>query len=347
MKDDEWNKFFYKSDFSTTYQTSNWVNNYKNIKSIPIFLQVESKQEIVGQLAAIIHKNSLRHDNLFAKKLGWRFNISSILTWSYGPVISDLENYSEILSLILSYVEKIAKQHNVMMIRGSTHPLDKNNSENLFKKHGFHHLPWSTHVISLDKDENSLYSSLDKKTRYDIRKSEKNNYVFEMPNDLDYVKEFYELKNEEYMRDNRKVAPISNFYEERWKNLFQNGLEKIFLAKKDNKTISGIGNIIFNGYSIQHAVANSKIDLLGGTFLTWNVIKWAINNNLKYYDMGGINPNPTSEKEKNIDFFKSKWGGQQHSFGIYTKILDKKKYTLFSILRNPQKIILKLKLRNK
>jgi len=65
-------------------------------------------------------------------------------------------------------------------------------------------------------------------------------------------------------------------------------------------------------------------------------------NNLKYYDMGGINPNPSSKKEKNIDFYKSKWGGQQYSFGISTKILNRKKQILSSILRNPKKIIKKL-----
>jgi lipid II:glycine glycyltransferase (peptidoglycan interpeptide bridge formation enzyme) len=342
VDDTEWNSFLYNSEFSTVFQTSNWVKNYQNMGSKPVFIQIESEKGIVAQLAAIIHKNSLRHDNIVAKNLGWKFNISSILTWSYGPIISDLENYSEIFSLIISLLEKIAKQHNVMMIRGSTPPLDQNNPKKLFEEYLYSFLPWSTYIIPLNQTEDTLYSSLDKKTRYDIRKSEKNNFLFEIPEDSDYPKEFYELKNEEYIRDNRKVSPISNSYEERWKNLYQNGLEKIFLAKNKNHTVSGISNIIFNGYSIQHAVANSKIDLTAGTFLTWNVVKWAIKNKIKYYDVGGINPNPTSKKEKNIDFYKSKWGGQQYSFGIYTKILNRKKQILSSILRNPKKIIKKL-----
>ncbi|MDC0228755.1 hypothetical protein OAJ71_01975 [Nitrosopumilus sp.] len=342
VDDTDWNSFLYKSEFSTVFQTSNWVKNYQNMGSKPVFIQIESEKGIVAQLAAIIHKNSLRHDNILAKNLGSKFNISSILTWSYGPIILDLENYSEIFSLIISSLDKIAKQHNVMMIRGSTPPLDQNDPKKLFQKYQYSFLPWSTYIVSLNQNEDLFFSSLDKKTRYDIRKSEKNNLLFEIPQNADYPKEFYELKNEEYKRNGKKVAPISNSYEKRWKNLYQNGFEKIFVTKNKNHILSGISNIIFNGYSIQHAVANSKIDLSAGTFLTWNVIKWAMKNNLKYYDMGGINPNPSSKKEKNIDFFKSKWNGQQYSYGIYTKILDQKKQIISVILGNPRKIIKKL-----
>ena len=94
---------------------------------------------------------------------------------------------------------------------------------------------------------------------------------------------------------------------------------------------------------IQHAVANSsEKNLLGGTFLTWETIKWAIKNNQKYYDMGGINPSPELKKEKNIDFFKSKWGGEEAPYGIFTKILDKKKQLLSSVLKNPNRILKKI-----
>ena len=309
--------------------------------SKPVFIQIESEKGIVAQLAAIIHKNSLRHDNILAKNLGSKFNISSILTWSYGPIILDLENYSEIFSLIISSLDKIAKQHNVMMIRGSTPPLDQNDPKKLFQKYQYSFLPWSTYIVSLNQNEDLFFSSLDKKTRYDIRKSEKNNLLFEIPQNADYPKEFYELKNEEYKRNGKKVAPISNSYEKRWKNLYQNGFEKIFVTKNKNHILSGISNIIFNGYSIQHAVANSKIDLSAGTFLTWNVIKWGIKNNLSYFDVGGINPQPQSEKEIKIDYYKSKWIGKKYDYFFYTKVINQKKYYFSTALRNPNRILSK------
>jgi len=175
LKEDEWNNLLYNSPTSTAYQTSNWIKSYKTIPdSKPLFIQIETASgKIVGQLASIIHKNYLRNENVVAKNIGWKFNISSILTWSYGPVIYDLDNYPEILSLIISKVVQIAKENNVVMIRGSTAPLDQNNSRKLFEENGFNFQPWSTYVISLNETINNLYSTLDKKTKYDIRKSEK------------------------------------------------------------------------------------------------------------------------------------------------------------------------------
>lgn len=340
--DEKWNKQLTKSECSSAYQTSNWIKHYKIPGSTPIFIQVETDEnKIVGQLAAITHKNYLRNENTFAKKISSKFNISSILTWMYGPIIYDLENYSEIMNVILDCVEQIAYEKNIVMIRGSIPPLDQNKSDKIFKKLGYRRQSWATYILSLDKDEKTLYNSLDKKTRYDIRKSIQSNLIFEIPDGIDYPKEFYKLKNEEYNRDKRRLAPITNSYKDRWENLYRNDIEKIFLAKSNEKNLSGISNILFNGYIIQHAVANSsEIKSLGGTFVVWETIKWAIKNKQKFYDMGGINPNPSSKKEKNIDFYKAKWGGKLYTYPIYTKILNRQKQVISSLLRDP-KIILK------
>lgn len=342
--DEKWNEQLTKSKFSSAFQTSNWIKNYKIPGSKPIFIQVETDEEkIVGQLAAIIHKNYLRNENIIAKKIGSKINISSILTWIYGPIVYDITNYSEIVYSILDTVEKIAKEKNIVMIKGSTPPMDQNESKELFKRYGYKMQPWSTYILSLNTDENNLYESLDKKTRYEIRKSCESNLIFEIPNGLDYPKEFYKLKNEEYQRDGRQISPICDSYEDRWENLFKTGIEKIFLAEIQDKVVSGISNIFFNGYIIQHAVANSfQRNSLAGAFVTWKTIIWAIKNKQKFYDMGGVNPNPSSQKEKNIDFYKSKWGGKKYSYSIYIKILDKRKQAISSILKNPKNVLKKI-----
>ncbi|RZD45866.1 MAG: hypothetical protein CXT78_04800 [Thaumarchaeota archaeon] len=47
--------------------------------------------------------------------------------------------------------------------------------------------------------------------------------------------------------------------------------------------------------------------------LKWSIIKWGINNNMKYYNLSGINPNPESKKEEGIFRYKKKWGGKQYT----------------------------------
>ena len=50
------------------------------------------------------------------------------------------------------------------------------------------------------------------------------------------------------------------------------------------------------------------------------------------YNMGGVNPNPTSKKEQGIKFFKSKWKGQQIPEMIFTKIINRQKRNFTRVL---------------
>ena len=69
-----------------------------------------------------------------------------------------------------------------------------------------------------------------------------------------------------------------------WKN-HKNGIEKIFLAYKEKKLISGLRIGIFNKIAYTNFVINSYKDPtnLGGTLLTWNALEWAKNNDYHYF----------------------------------------------------------------
>ena len=61
---------------------------------------------------------------------------------------------------------------------------------------------------------------------------------------------------------------------------------------------------------------------------------------MKYltYDMGGINPSPENDKEKSINFYKSKWGGKKVYYMKFTKVLDAGKWKISAVLKDPRKI---------
>ena len=336
-----WNSQLSQSKGATLYQSFNWLKVYQeNIGSKPFFISVSSPNgSIVGQLAVLLHKNSLRNENIVAKIIGSKINLSSVLTWFYGPILHINVDENEIIQKILLTLDKLAKENNVTVIRGSSSPLEKKFSNSFFSKHDYKQTPWATYVIDLRQKSNDLYQKLDKKTRYDIKKSEQTELEFQIPEGPSYFKEFSELKNEEYKRTSRKKSKVLETYKTEYEYLYKNGFHKVFLAKHDSVPIAGVSNIIFNGNIVQHGVANIKTNLLGGSFVTWHAIKWAIENNYHTYDMGGINPFPTSEKEKNIEFFKSKWGGQKIEYTLYTKILSMTKARFSAVLKNPKKII--------
>ena len=93
---------------------------------------------------------------------------------------------------------------------------------------------------------------------------------------------------------------------------------------------------------IQHGVVTSNDTPVAGSFLTWKTIEWGIDNGFKNYDMGGVNPNPNN-KEKGIEFFKSKWTGKRDDYVILTKVLKRSNYGISKILQDPKKISTKLR----
>lgn len=340
-----WNENLQRSIYSTIYQVPSYSNVYKQVfDSKPFFITVKKNNQVAGQLAILIHTKYYWKDaNIFSKTLGSKLNLSSILRWEYGPIIHDSSDNGEILDELLMAVEKISEENNVSMIRGTTYPLPNFDYDKIFVKYGYGHINWATYITELDQNPESLYNRLGKETRYDIRKSEKNELELEIVNNFSSFKEYSELALSARLRvgEKRKDNPL--FVEKFWKNLYDEGYLKVFLARKDGELLGAIENLVFNKNVIQYGIVNSpKTQLLGGTFLTWNAIKWSIDNNCHTYDMGGINPNPETEKEKSINFYKSKWGGKQLDYTRYVKIRKPVK-TKFSIaLSNPERLSKKL-----
>lgn len=336
----EWNQNLLRSSYSTSFQTSQWCDLYKNsFQSKPFFIIIKDESEkIVGQLATLLHKNYNWRDSNLTKFVGKKMNLGLSLEWERGPIIHNDEMMEEISKQIFLCLDKICVSNNVSNIRG-TSPTNSNISQFPFSKIDLVKIPWSTYITKL-KNKDELFNSFDKKTRYDIRKSEKSNLEFtivkEKSDFIDYVK----LKLNSTGNIGLKNYP--DFFDHHWKLLHTNQLEHLFVAKFEGEIVSGILCSTFNGNMIQHGVVTSNDVPLSGTFLTWKTIQWGIDNEFSTYDMGGVNPSP-NEKEKRIEFFKSKWSGQKDDYLILTKILKKSNYGISKILQDPNKIRTKFK----
>lgn len=336
----EWENALKKSEASTTYQLSNWSKIYEeSYGSIPYFITIKNNEQIVGQLSCILHDEmSWRESNVFVKAINNRMKLRRILNWFYGPIIHNIDNQNEILKLILQEVENIAKKNNAVMIRGSMPPYTKL-EELPYEEFGYKKQRWATYITNLEKNNEEMYNELNKKTRYDIRKSEKNELEFVVADRSTFAIDFSKLKLDSRKKQGENSTINEKFIMSRWRNLNEEGFGKLFLAKHEDKIIAGVYCVIFNGNIIQHSVVNSEKNLEAGTFLTWNIIKWGSQNNYKIFDVAGVNPDPSNEKEKQIDYYKSKWNGEKKTYSIYTKILDGKKMKISSLLKNPKKIL--------
>ena len=344
INENEWNENLCKSSSSTIYQSYNWQKLYHEaFDSKPIFITISNDDgNVVGQLACLIHKKMLWEGaNTISKKIGNLLELATSLWWYHGPIIHDKENQNEILSIILSSVDKIAKKHKVANIRGISSPFMTQFPSSIFEKYGYISEPRLTFVIDLNQNLDELYNSLKKDTRYYIRKSEKEDFEFHIADDVTAMEKFQDLKSEAKIREGEKPFRNLKFWKKHWKMMKNNGFEELILAKNKDEIEGTILVLFFNGNMIQHALANSPDYDLVGTFLTWNTIKWAQKMKYKTFDFAGVDPYPKTKKEKGIYFYAEKFGGKKINFFSYAKIIDQKKFYLSTGLKDPKRIISK------
>jgi len=349
VQEKDWNKSLEKNEKSYAHQTANFIRIFKEAySSEPIFIKVQdSKGNIAAQLAASLHKKFVwSATGELLRRFGLKFNLNSTISWRYGPVIHDDSNKDIILELILKEINRYALKKKVDMIYGtSTHSLTST-PKLIYKNNGFTLKKWATKIIDLQQNIDDLYNSYDKILRYDIRKSEKNNFVFEVKNDLKTIKEYVRLKIKFRKETGLPVKINEGFPEERFNELHKNNYEKLFTVKYEGKIIGGMFTTLFNGKLHQNSVtASIRRDLLPGIFLTWNAIKWGNSQGYRKFDMGGFNPDPNSGKEKSIAFFKLKWGGEYTEYYFFANILNKSKVAFSKVLRDPS--IIKNKISSK
>lgn len=345
---ENWNENLLKSSNSTIFQTSNWADIYKNtFNSKPIFIIIKNKKnEVVGQLACLIHNDYYwNKKNLLFSVLKTKFGLGSILKWKYGPIIHDKKNSDKITNEILNAIDDICSKEKIILITGSSPALDDSISNKVFSEKNYVQKNWGTYVIKLDQHPDEYFKKLDKDTRYDIRKAEKQGVHNKISDGNKSLEDFVKLKRGIDFDD--KLIPNTKdtkYFESHTKFLQEKDMEKIFFAKTNDSIIAGIRTIFFNNYAVQHSVVspNSNKTLQGGSFLTWSAIKWAMENHFKYYDMGGINPNPSSKKEEGINFYKSKWGGEKIIYTTYSKLVKKSQYTIAKTIADPSIISGKL-----
>lgn len=337
VDEDEWDRELAKSQNANPFQIGCYHKPYQiAFNSKLIFIKVLDKSgRIVGQLSAVLTLKEHRTiSNSLSKFVINKFNLGSVLMWKMGPIIHDHENHSEIVSQILYAIDKLCLENKTEIIRGTTPPLDPNFSQKNFLDSKYSIKPWKNYIINLPIDPNDYFVSLHKKTRYDIKKGEKNGLTFEIAQDIGDFKEFLTMKFRD--RKNREAILKQGWsgIEATWNILFKEGYRKLFLVRHKGDLIGGIFASVFNKNVTQTTVVNSsQRNLQGGSFLSWNAIKWAIENHNTIFDMSGANPFPETEKEKGIDFYKAKWNGTEYKTFIFSKILRKNRSKFLSLLR--------------
>jgi len=295
-----WNKFAHHPLQTTMFGAYNYDQN----GCVPQFLRVKHDDLTVAQLLYFIKGKGAEFFMNFplGKTLG---KISKkffpVICWYQGPtILSEKVNKKLILKEI---IKKVKEVHNINKIEAEGSEVFED-SINV----------WATYKIHLIKSEDVLWSGIKKSTRKNIKKA-KEKYRVVIDNDdktiVDYLKLLRQSRKELGMKH---LPPV--FVNQTMIDLFNNKAQ-IVLAYENEKPIAGMGiirhedELLEIGSAIPHRVGNYVGDLI-----KWNIILYGKMNWCKWYDLGGVNPLPSSEKEENIRRFKEKFGGEYFEYSI-------------------------------
>lgn len=333
MDKDYWDGLIKKSPQATLFQTANWAKFMTEfLHATPYYIVALKGDEPVG--FALLLKECLGSRYL-RRRLLWRISIPMLKVVApfyrveYGPVVLEpyKEEGAEILKVIIHSIENITKMKPFKTVE-IIPPVIENHLKDVYKKclveSGFSSRGHATFVIDLSKDISELWRGLKKSVRKNIKRTIKRGVNIEIRNGKDAVRVYAELLEKEKRRQGRKV-PFSNFYDNiflKTKHLNEDQ-HAIILAKVDDKYISALSILSFNGIVHEMGVANTSYALENKLYaqdlIKWKVIEWEKKNNQRYYDLTGVSPNPKTKKEIGIYKFKEKWGGEFIKYNIYRK----------------------------
>ena len=314
--DPSWNDRLLNSGLGTIYQTKERAEFLSASNHKTLFLKFLNKNnEIVAQLLVQISsrfpfngsRNKILNNLPHIKK--------KKCSWLYGPIIFDPNENLNVFLALDDYLKKKKFSSD-----GWTHPLSNFNSA-IFSN-SFNAIKWGTYVIDLSQPKEVIYKKISKHSgRKNIERSIKKGVSIETITD-ETLYEYYKLKTQTKIDSGQNVTEFEPMLR-RWKKFKPLGFSG-FLAKHNGVAIGGLLFTFFNDYIIEIGVARSKEDRIKNLYsqdlIKWKIIEWGIENNMRYYDLAGFNPNPISKKEEGISRFKQKWGGDTK---YYHRLLEK------------------------
>ncbi|MBI2559328.1 GNAT family N-acetyltransferase [Candidatus Woesearchaeota archaeon] len=143
-----------------------------------------------------------------------------------------------------------------------------------------------TYYVNLS-DMGLLWKQLDKSTKYDIKKAEKNDLVFF---ESDEIKDFYQIYSGTYSRQ-KMTAPVSeNFIYGLYKTLKPKNLCKLYFVKKGSELIAS-SLVVFDSNMAYYLLAASNHEFKqykASSLLLWKILE-DVSSKYKEIDLVGAN----------------------------------------------------------
>lgn len=346
----DWNRELMSYDQATFRNTAESAmvdlllsgDSHKNI----CFLGISDSNKEIAKGLILLQSLPALYSGLLARKcIKLLAPFFKIVTWMHAPIVLAEFKESVVVEIFLDWAVSFAKKKGAFYIEASAPPhyqadQDKT-SEIIYKKWGFSRTEKATVILDLGNfmTVNDCWNNLNGDVKDTIKKAERSGIEVVEDKNMESADEYVDLHK-------KTNYPITPFYRnealfKKVVNLYNSDkaspICKLFITSKDGVLLSGQLAFIFNKIVILEGVVISETcrhnKWHANDLMQWHIIKWAKENNFRLIDWGGYALDPT-KKEKGINHFKLKWGGEIYKFNTYSKVIIPWKYRIFCAAKN-------------
>lgn len=268
----EWEKIVRESPHGTIFHTLDWMDilekTYK-VKKLPI--GIYENDDLIGIFPAFLQKKVFLKLMLSPLKLAGTAYGGPVVSKDSTPIIEDVVSRFEDLK-DGSYID-ITCSPNLKLAN-----LDGYDFE---KKYTF--------ILDLDRGINEIWNNFESRCRRAIKKGEKKEIEIIRSRKKEDMDIFFGLFMDTYKRQKRR-PPISKDLAFNVLDMLPDGQTEIHLMKYENRYIAGIVPLFFED-TLYYWLGGSLTEYrkIPTNILHWELIKWAVENGYKKYDMIGAN----------------------------------------------------------
>lgn len=273
-------QFVHTHAFATATQDTAWSQVKDNWK--PLYIYLEENGQIIAAMSILMIKAAQEKMLAYVCK---------------GPVCDPKDTV--LVDRLMKEAARYVKEENAFLLRIDPEVLYDENLVQAYESLGYHvrsrnvsaHAtiqPRFNMVLDLKgKTEEELLANFHKKTRYNIRLSERKGVITRYSHSIDDLKVFHQLYVTMSERHGITYRPYDYF--ERMLLAYGEHL-RVYLAEHEGDIIAGslalsYGDKTWYAYG---GSGNEKRNLMAPHLLQWEMIKWALEQKKDRYDFGGV-----------------------------------------------------------
>ena len=235
-----------------------------------------------------------------------------------GPIIDWQDK--KLVAEVFARIREVAMREKCVFVRLRPQLLDTPENRELLKSQGCKIAPMHLHaehtvIIDLTKDEETLLANMRRQTRYEVRRSAKQNLKVEKGNSKELFDEFHQVQSETAARQNFIPPSKKDLLAER--EAFGKDAV-IYIAKTAEGEPIAYGLILKDGEEADYFEAAStdlNRKLPGAYALQWQVIRDLKKEGYKHYNLWGIAPpGAKNHRYAGVTTFKTGFGGENVTF---------------------------------